>query len=397
MGRERQYDGVRASSATSIEIDFYYAGKRCKERLKLQPTPANLKRADQHRSSILAAIEAGTFDYSVTFPTSKKAKNFSQFPEAIGLTVSMYLESWLEGKKRQLKASTYDDYRKIVANPLQESLGNIGLAALRRVEVKAMVKEMTCSNKRISNVLSVLRSALDDAVDDELIESNPIHEWSYQNQEAPKKESDVDPFSADEQALILSKCEGQFRNLVQFALWTGLRTSELVALNWSDIDWQRNVVVVSKAMTYAADAPEDTKTKSGRRSVKLLAPAMAALNAQKAHTLLKGIEIFQNPSHLERWSGDLAIRQSFWTRALKLAKVRYRRPYQTRHTFASMMLSAGENPMWVAQQMGHSDWGMIRRTYGKFMSDSEPDAGGKAESIYGNVDHNVDQATSNSL
>lgn len=50
--------------------------------------------------------------------------------------------------------------------------------------------------------------------------------------------------------------------------------------------------------------------------------------------------------------------------ALKKAGVRYRRPYQTRHTFASMLLSAGEHPMWVAQQMGHSDWTMIAQVYG---------------------------------
>ncbi len=56
--------------------------------------------------------------------------------------------------------------------------------------------------------------------------------------------------------------------------------------------------------------------------------------------------------------------------------------YQTRHTYASMMLSAGEHPMWVAQQMGHSDWAMIRKTYGRWMPDTELDSGGKAVSTF---------------
>src|SRR5690606_30536264 len=76
------------------------------------------------------------------------------------------------------------------------------------------------------------------------------------------------------------------------------------------------------------------------------------------------------------------IRKTLWTPALKRAKVRYRRPYQTRHTYASMMLSAGEHPMWVAQQMGHSDWGMIRRIYGRWMPDAAPDAGGRAVAMF---------------
>lgn len=60
-------------------------------------------------------------------------------------------------------------------------------------------------------------------------------------------------------------------------------------------------------------------------------------------------------------------------------------PYQTRHTYASMMLSAGEHPMWVAKQMGHADWTMIARVYGRWMPDADKLAGSRAESIYGSV------------
>jgi integrase len=77
------------------------------------------------------------------------------------------------------------------------------------------------------------------------------------------------------------------------------------------------------------------------------------------------------------WLGDQALRLGRWRRALRAAGVRYRYPYQMRHTYASMMLSAGENPAWIARQMGHADWGMIRRTYARWMPDVEPNAGEK--------------------
>ncbi|MNP80041.1 hypothetical protein D3C76_1780160 [compost metagenome] len=70
---------------------------------------------------------------------------------------------------------------------------------------------------------------------------------------------------------------------------------------------------------------------------------------------------------------------------MKKAGVRYRRPYQTRHTYASMMLSAGEHPMWVAKQMGHSDWTMIARVYGRWMPSADADAGSRAEQIWSGV------------
>ncbi|OBX35623.1 hypothetical protein A8U91_04697 [Halomonas elongata] len=77
MGNKRSnYEGVRIASASTVEIDFYYQGVRCRERLKLQPTPANLRKAARHRAAIIDAIDAGTFDYQVTFPRSKNARKF---------------------------------------------------------------------------------------------------------------------------------------------------------------------------------------------------------------------------------------------------------------------------------------------------------------------------------
>ncbi len=111
---------------------------------------------------------------------------------------------------------------------------------------------------------------------------------------------------------------------------------------------------------------------------------MEALKAQKAHTFLAHAEVFQNPRKLERWAGDQPIRKTMWTHILKSPGVRYRRPYQTRHTYASMMLSAGEHPMWVAQQMGHSDWTMIARVYGRWMPATDSLSGSRAESLFFN-------------
>lgn len=43
-----------------------------------------------------------------------------------------------------------------------------------------------------------------------------------------------------------------------------------------------------------------------------------------------------------------------------------------------MMLSAGEHPMWVAKQMGHADWTMIARVYGRWMPSADTEAGNRA-------------------
>jgi len=384
MGRNGR--GVKAASESSIEISFTYRGIRCRERVPLKPTAANLKRAEQHRAAILHEISIGVFEYRAAFPNSKMADKFDG-PAAPAdlMTVGEYLDKWLGRQKLERKASTYDTYRKIVMGKLDPWFGKMKLAELKRKDVREKLAAYPAGNKTLGNIQSVLRAALADAVDeDELLDVNPLAGYTYRKKEAPKDDDEIDPFDREEQAAILAALEGQGRNLVQFAFWTGMRTSELVALDWGDIDLMRGVVRVSRAMTQHADEPEVPKTESGRREVKLLQLAVEALTAQKVHTYLKGQEVFQNPQTLERWSGDQPIRKTMWTPALRRAKVRYRYPYQTRHTYASMMLSSGEHPMWVAQQMGHRDWSMIIRRYGRWMPDADSNAGSRAEAVYGN-------------
>ncbi|WP_345956561.1 site-specific integrase [Pseudomonas fulva] len=377
--------GVRAVSDSSIEITFMYRGVRCRERVALKPTATNLKKAQQHKAAIEHAISQGTFDYAVTFPGSARAAKFA--PESSRETVGGFLTRWLEAKKKHVSSSTFEGYRKIVELRLVPALGHHLVVDFKRKMVRDWLDDLEVSNKTLSNIQSCLRSALNDAVDEELLDINPLSGWTYARKEAPPRDDDVDPFSPGEQQAILAALTGQARNMVQFALWTGLRTSELVALEWGDVDWVRGEVMISRAMTQAAGGEaEVTKTTAGRRSVKLLRPALEALTAQKAHTFLADAEVFQNPRTLERWAGDQPIRKTMWHPAMKKAGVRYRRPYQTRHTYASMMLSAGEHPMWVAKQMGHSDWTMIARVYGRWMPSADADAGGKAESLWASVE-----------
>lgn len=380
MGRDGR--GVKGASESSIEITFMYRNQRCRERVPLKPTPANLKRAEQHRAAIMHAIATNSFDYAATFPSSKNALKFAAQPGDVQ-TLEPFLEQWLERKKAHLKSSTYDGYRKIVTGCLIPWFGQLKISEFKKKDMREKLSSLEASNKRFANVQSVMRSALDDAIEDELIDVNPMANWCFKKIEAPKTDEPIDPFSKDEQAAILKTITGQGHNYIKFMFWTGLRPSELIALNWSDIDFIRGVVIVSKALTATADEPETPKTAAGRREVKLFKNALDALNNQKLFTYLKDEEVFQNPKTNKRWEDDQQIRKGMWIPTLKRAKVRYRNPYQTRHTYASMMLSSGEHPMWVAKQMGHADWTMIARVYGKWMPDADLDAGNKAEEKFG--------------
>ena len=84
---------------------------------------------------------------------------------------------------------------------------------------------------------------------------------------------------------------------------------------------------------------------------------------------------FTIPSAIKPWETSQQIRRTAWIPTLKKAGVRYRNPYQTRHTYASMMLSKGENIMWVSKQLGHVDVEMVMRSYGRWIPDNAMTSG----------------------
>ncbi len=196
---------------------------------------------------------------------------------------------------------------------------------------------------------------------DEIIDKNPlarIKNLSTQSRE-PK------PFTQEEVTKILDELTGQVKNLIQFAFWSGLRASELVALRWQDVDLPHNRVFVKSACVRGER--KDKKTKSGKREVTLQPQAREALLNQQTYIGKLNETIFHDPRTDKPWKDDQPIRKIVWTPALKKAGIKYRNPYQTRHTFASTMLSRGEHYMWVAKQMGHKNWGQIIKVYGRWI------------------------------
>ncbi len=378
----KKYEGVISRSAGSITIDFRYRGKRCRETLRLQPTPGNLKKAANFRARIIDAIEQGTFDYAQTFPNSKNAEKFPRILDSRNRTVADYVRQWLTEKQPLLKHSTFREYQRTMEYSIIPAVGQFLLVDLRRSDVRAWVSTLDVSNKRIANLISPLRVALEDAVQDELIPKNPLKDWGYKRPEAPAP-SRIDPFTPDEQRAILAATNGQAKNLIQFAFWSGLRTSEIIALEWSDIDFEQGLVSVNKAITTASKHAESTKTKSGHREVIMLPPARSALESQFNFSGEEGGRVFKHPRTGGDLKNDQSIRKGIWKPALEASGVRYRYPYQTRHTFASMMLSAGEPLAWVSKQMGHSSVLVTAQVYARWVPSGLENAGSKAYSLCG--------------
>ena len=97
----------------------------------------------------------------------------------------------------------------------------------------------------------------------------------------------------------------------------------------------------------------------------MLPPVEQALRDQRAASQLRSPWIFPNRDGGVR---DMTnVRERLWKSALRRAGLRYRTMYQTRHTFATLMLAVGEDIGWVAKQLGHTSVEMVIRRYHRFI------------------------------
>lgn len=282
----------------------------------------------------------------------------------------------MQQARKRLARSTLRDYESGIYHHLIPAFGELRLSDLDAARIRQFISGLAISNQRINNVLIPLRGICDDAFADELIDRNPFERIGG----LPREDKEVDPFTREEIEAILNACEGQVLNLLTFGFFTGLRTSELIALRWKDVSSDSASIYVHHTRT-RVETRDRTKTSAGVRQVKLLPHARTALQRQRAFTHGQDY-VFANPRTGEPWKHDGPVRKTAWIPALVRAGVRYRKPYAMRHTYASLLLSAGESPMWVAQQMGHKDWGMIRKVYGRWIPDAAEAAGEKIARLW---------------
>jgi integrase len=224
----------------------------------------------------------------------------------------------------------------------------------------------------VNNYVSVLREALDLAVVDKLMPDNPVHNVPRAKHQKPP----VEPFTREEAEAILADMAkhypAQVVNFVRFKFFSGVRTGEAFGLKWASVDLAAGHVVIREGVV---QGEEVDRTKTSRvRNVQLNSFARAALVAQQKETLLHKGHVFHDPRYGARWAGERAFGRSYWAPTLARLKMAYRPPYNTRHTYATMMLMAGMTPAFCAGQMGHSVE-IFLTTYAKWI----PGAGDKTE------------------
>jgi integrase len=302
-----------------------------------------------------------------------------------------YLERWLETVARQrVTAKTRQGYEYLITGYLNPGLGDVKLSTLKPMDITEFYNTLLArglSANTVRHVHAVLRSALNQAVKWGLIYRNPADLVDLPKLQ--KKEIQV-LTPAQAARFMEMTVYSKWKALFSLLLASGMRPGEALGLKWGDVDFERGRVHVQRALsrTKAGWQLAEPKTARSKRTVPLPAGVMKDLRGHKkdqAAARLKSADYKNYDLVFANEAGDPADLHNLVRRHFKPLLRDAGLPditiYALRHTCATLLLTAGENPKVVSERLGHASVTMTLDTYSHVLPDMQQAATDKLEGI----------------
>lgn len=337
----------------------------------------NKKDAQKYLNGVLREIDLGTFI------------------EPSQMILGQYLDQWLKAAaKPRVREQTYIGYVAVLRRYVRPVLSAKKLSDLRPMDLQALYSKMLeqgLSARMVRYTHTVLASSLKQAVKWGLIFRTPSDSVELPRQ-ARKEMKALSPEEAER--FLKAAAEDRMGALFALAIATGMRPEEYLALQWKDVDLQSGVVTIQRVLIRKANGSDwyfdEPKTSRSRRSIPLPSSVLQGLieykrrqseKRLKAGPKYKNIDlIFANRTggplhrhHLWRLHFKPILRRAELNESLRL--------YDLRHTCATLLLAAGENPKVVSERLGHASVALTLDTYSHVLPSMQQAASEKLESL----------------
>lgn len=386
-GLNRNREGSVRKINGKVYVDFIYLGERVRETSGLEWNEKNAKQVREQLDKIIVSIKAGTFRFAEVFPESKNCDFFTakerevyqlkQTPEQVAC--KGFFDSWYELVKssKRITGRTLLGYKRYMELYLSPFFGSMTFADLNAQTFEKFIvwaRQQHYRKKEISgNTINKCFTILKMICKTVSIEYgwgntyNPFFGFKKLPEDDPYE--DIFPFSVEEQQQLIEHLPDHWKPYFRFAFCAGLRPGEQIAIKPEDIDWKQGVLNIRRAMTLDEEGKKvvgRTKNRYSRRTIKLIPVMLDALQEQKRiHDRFQSEYFFCSTTGAQVNVHNLRAR--VWIPALKRAGLQFREMKQTRHTFATIALSCGESPLWIASVMGHRNTAMIIKVYSKYI------------------------------
>ncbi|MCK9454444.1 MAG: tyrosine-type recombinase/integrase [Sulfurimonas sp.] len=316
---------------------------------------SKMKDTKINRNIIISKHRNGELDEELGFKTDKSP------------TLLMFLDKVLQEKRETLKKSSIEHYSNSYRR-ISAYFEDKAIEKFKPIEIKEFQDKLAKKYSRslINNARTLLREAFDLAVLSELINVNPVVSVRPPKFVKPKKKQN--PFTLDEIDLILENSQGFIRNFFGISFFTGMRGGEILALKWDDVDFYTDTISVTK--TVSRGVINSTKTQAGTRDIEMIPQARKFFEAQRLETGLQNSFVFLQ-SDMKSYHGSNVLFYKYFKRLIEKLGLEDRAMHNTRHTFASIMLNHGIEPLWVSATLGHKSLDVTLGVYTHYMPRKE--------------------------
>jgi len=300
-------------------------------------------------------------------------------------TVGQWMDLWFENyAKLKVRASSHQTYAGYIKNHIKPNIGDLPIEKLSSLELQKFYKKLLTegripriesekqpkglSAKTVRNINQVISSAMDMAVEQKIILTNPTKSCALPKVE--HKEMHTLPVEQLSAFLREAKESGVYE-LYYLDLATGLRRGELLGLKWDDIDLMNGIVHVHRQVARVDGEVREVplKTKNSYRSIAISSDAVTMLTEMKKRKLSD--YVFPSPS-----GGPISpdsVRHMLH-RVLKRAGLPAIRLHDLRHTFATLALQNGVDIKTVSGMLGHFSAGFTLDTYAHVTTAAQKEA-----------------------
>jgi len=351
------FPGITSRNGNTLQITIRYNGKKYYETIRRKDTLQNRRIVKKLRDKVHEQLEEGGFNYRKTFPLGNNAEIFNKMKgdhvtigQRLDDRVKLLIKKQLEGK---IERSTLNGNKKEIA-ACDSEFGDMYLSELTTDLIEDWIERTNVTNDTASNRLGHLRAISKIARKNREIEDNIFIDWSPDVFKLSEYVNN--PFTANEYIKIMKSIKKVAPDAYTFFLFRfalGMRPCEIFGLQWTRYNEKTNSIFIKETIVDGEKKPTP-KTKAGIRTIELNDLATRAINEQKKITKGEHELIFTNPNTGNHWTyGPISMR---WRKALKDAGVPYREPYNTRHTFATLLIKTNEVGLYALSTiLGHKD------------------------------------------
>jgi integrase len=316
--------------------------------------------------------------------------------------VGQLLRTWLAAIKPTVAGTTHVVYERDCKNALLPHLGGVKLAKLTALHVQKLYGDLatagvsSCMQRKAGVTLGV---ALQHAIRLKLIPHNVARDVK-KPRHVPEEMQVLDP--AQVQLFLRVAAEDRLYALYAFLIDSGAREGEAFGLQWNDFDWAGNAVQIVRTLqeVKGIQTLKELKTKKSRRRVVLSSFTMTVLADHRKRMLAEGNYKGNGPIFCDTIGGRLRysnlLRRSFrplialankkaseeadkkGTEPVRIPDIR---PYDLRHSSATLLLLAGEDSKVVAERLGHSTTRLTQDTYQHVLPGMQERAAAKLDAI----------------